>query len=272
MPAETKRETVAPVRSGPAAARARGCLERLDQLTPERRYGDLGNRDTVDDALATCLMEAYRQTRDAEAFDALADVSRPRLLRRVRTRLHVLGIDLDPQEVLQDTLVNVFRYPDKFDGSRPGAFRAWVSMILDNVIRRSLRSRRSALDVAIVPDEILAHEADHDGKDPALRAERGEECRRVHAAMAVLLHGYLDAFESLSERERHVLEEVEVHGKRYAEIEDRLGARPEALKMVVFRARRRIHERLQCWFREGLSPQDAAGGTRAVVARRDAAA
>jgi DNA-directed RNA polymerase specialized sigma24 family protein len=59
-----------------------------------------------------------------------------------------------------------------------------------------------------------------------------------------VLHAYLLAFERLSERERYVLQMVEVRRMRYAGLAQILGIRPEALKMVVFRARKRIHERL----------------------------
>ena len=63
-------------------------------------------------------------------------------------------------------------------------------------------------------------------------------------AFGLVLHAYLLAFEQLSDRERYVLQMVEVRRMRYAGIAQILGMRPEALKMVVFRARKRINERL----------------------------
>jgi DNA-directed RNA polymerase specialized sigma24 family protein len=56
---------------------------------------------------------------------------------------------------------------------------------------------------------------------------------------------YLGAYEHLSDRERFVLHMVEVRGLRYAELAKTVGIRPEALKMVVFRARRRIAQRIE---------------------------
>jgi DNA-directed RNA polymerase specialized sigma24 family protein len=64
-------------------------------------------------------------------------------------------------------------------------------------------------------------------------------------AYGILLQAYLVAFRQLKTRERYVLEAVEVEGRRYAEVAHELGIRHEALKMVVFRARKRIHDRLQ---------------------------
>nr|HET7859075.1 hypothetical protein [Caldimonas sp.] len=47
----------------------------------------------------------------------------------------------------------------------------------------------------------------------------------------------------LSERERFVLQMVEVRCMRYAALAAVLAIRPEALKMIVFRARKRIFDR-----------------------------
>jgi DNA-directed RNA polymerase specialized sigma24 family protein len=45
---------------------------------------------------------------------------------------------------------------------------------------------------------------------------------------------------------------VEVRGLRYAELAKVLRIRPEALKMVVFRARKRILDRLAACLRDGV--------------------
>mgnify|MGYP000337793664 CR=1 FL=1 len=47
-----------------------------------------------------------------------------------------------------------------------------------------------------------------------------------------------------SDRERFVLQMVEVRQTRYAELATVLGIRAEAIKMVVFRARKRIFDRI----------------------------
>ena len=67
-------------------------------------------------------------------------------------------------------------------------------------------------------------------------------------ALGLLLQCYLTAYQELGERERFVLQMVEIRGMRYAELAQVLGIRPEALKMVVFRARKRIQEKLTVIF------------------------
>ncbi|MCR9245757.1 MAG: sigma-70 family RNA polymerase sigma factor [bacterium] len=205
---------------------------------------------------ATALMDLYRRTSSAEAFEALVGLVSPDLLARVRSRLRRLGAQLDPQEVLQDAIVNVFRYPDKFSASRYNAFAAWSATIVDNAIRRQLRKRQSGPAVALSPIEVLSQQADTRSAGPALAAVENEETRAAASAFQVVLTCYLAAFERLSDRERFVLQMVEVQRMRYAELGELLGIRAETIKMVVFRARKRINERMNAILRpvDALSP------------------
>ncbi len=231
-------------------AAARRLLAAHGEPPPEERFAlaDDLDADRRRDALATTLMDAFRRTGDAAVFEQLVSLVQRRLQRRIGARLRALGLGLDPEEVLQDSLVNVYRYPDRFDAGRPGAFRAWSSTIVDNVIRRQLRKARSGPELQLRTDEQLSQECDPRVGEPSARAEHGEEYAATCRAFALLLGWYLDAYHGLSERERFVLQMVEVKGLRYAEIAKVLRIRPEALKMVVFRARKRIHERLTVMF------------------------
>lgn len=195
-------------------------------------------------ATATALMDLFRRTGDAEVFDCLVELAGPALFARARARLRSLGAQFDPHEVLQDAIVNIYRYPDKFVASRPGAFAAWSATIVDNAVRRLLRRRSSRCAVALSPTEVLAQQADRHTPGPALLAQDQEERAATASAFAVVLACYLAAYRTLSERERFVLQMVEVQQVRYAELAARLAIRPEALKMVVFRARKRILDRI----------------------------
>ena len=197
------------------------------------------------DALATALMDEFRRTRSRDVFDELVALTRDQLLARVSARSRYMDPAVDPQELLQDAYINIYRYPDRFDASRPGAFRAWSMTIVDNSVRRYLRKERSGPDVRLKPTEILAQEADVPDRGPSEQAILGEQCQTASQVFALFLGLYLAAFEQLSERERFVLHMVEVRGLRYAELAKIAGVRPEALKMVVFRARRRIAGRIE---------------------------
>lgn len=216
-------------------------LERLGCGVPL----DKASTTDGDAALATALMDSFRKTGDSDAFDGLVRWAGPQLRARVRSRLRSLGSMLDPNEVWQDTIVNIYRYPDRFLASRPGAFAAWSSTIVDNAIRRHLRRSKRDLGMTLRDPEALQEHPDTNMREPSMEAENNEECLATASAYGVVLQAYLMAFHRLGERERFVLQMVEVRCMRYAELAQILGIRPEALKMVVFRARKRIHECLQ---------------------------
>ncbi len=206
------------------------------------------NRDA---GLATALMDTYRRSRKSEVFEGLVIWASPQLRVRIRSRLRSLGALLDPNEVLQDTLVNIYRYPDRFLASRPGAFAAWSSVIVDNAIRRLLRRSKRDLEVILRDPESLQEQVDASIREPSAEAENNEDCRITASAFGVVLEAYLHAFQHLGEREQFVLQMVEVRNMRYVELAKIIGIRPEALKMVVFRARKRIHELLELLLTNG---------------------
>ncbi|MCA8950928.1 MAG: sigma-70 family RNA polymerase sigma factor [Planctomycetes bacterium] len=250
-------QTADPVQKFPAEPPLRNStpLGRADELLTRHRDRTLASfppltsdRDRAA-AHATALMDLYRRTGSSEVFEGLVAIAGPELFARVRSRLRRLGATLDPHEVLQDAIVNVFRYPDKFAASRYNAFAAWSATIVDNAIRRQLRRRQSGPTVALSPIEILSQQADTKAPEPDLAAVEHEETRAAAGAFAVLLACYHAAFEQLSDRERFVLQMVEVQHMRYAELGQLIGVRAETIKMVVFRARKRIHERMSAILR-----------------------
>lgn len=220
------------------------------------------------DGVATAVMDLYRQTGTDEAFETLIALCQGQLLRRVRSRTRFLGERVDAEELLQDAFINIYRYPDRFDASRPGAFKAWSSTIVDNAVRRHLRRSLTGPDVRLCPIELLAQEPDRHNAEPAAQAIETETLERVTAAFRLFLALYLDAYQSLSERERFVLQMVEVKGMRYAELAVILGLRPEALKMVVFRARKRIFGRVSTTLASFAEPPTPAAATVRQLHRR----
>ncbi len=218
---------------------------------------------TRDAGLATSLMDLFRVTGDPEVFDCLVQWAGPQLHARIRSRLRGMGAVFDASEILQDTIVNIYRYPDRFLASRPGAFAAWSSTIVDNAIRRQMRRQRQGVDVALSAPELLQEHADAVTREPSLAAQDHEECSATAQAFALVLQCYLAAFRTLSEREQFVLQMVEVRRMRYAELATVLAIRPEALKMIVFRARKRIFDRTAC----SLAPVQPTPAGRALALR-----
>ena len=83
--------------------------------TPEVAHPELDDAEAWWDHMRALLARAFIGA-GAPAAQA------PALVEDARARY--LDPAVDPQELLQDAFINIYRYPDRFDASRPGAFRA----------------------------------------------------------------------------------------------------------------------------------------------------
>lgn len=220
-------------------------LERLVG-SPERSL------ETVRDAVSTRLMESFRTGRGRSIFGLLYELNAHHLLVQVAGRLRRYGSKADPRDVLQEVFFNVYRYPHRFNAEREDAFRVWSAMIVRNTVLKHLRSlgRAGRSEVAI---EDLSEQPELVGASPlggAIDQESREECARVYMTY---LHLYLRFFAMLSEREQNALRLVEVEEHSYRQAAEELGIKLENLKMVIFRARRKIHRAMRRVF-DGMSP------------------
>lgn len=194
------------------------------------------------DRVATELMALFRDTRDEEAYESLYRHSRESVLHWIRRRISESRAPLDPQELLQDTFVNVYRYSSSFRSDHRGSFRVWVRTISANAVRRSL-GRRPGFSLQCFP-EGLQEPADPSAspREAAIQTEGEEEVQR---AWTLLLFQYAQAYRSLSERDQEAMHLVEVDELSYAECGQRLRVGPSNMKMIMFRARRRLMKHLR---------------------------
>jgi len=186
-------------------------------------------------------MALFRDRRGEQEFTALYDYSAAALQVQVVRQLTGQAARLDPGEICQDAFVNIYRYSAGFRDEGPRSFRSWSGAIARNAIRRRYKSR-PMLSFQALPDAV-GEPADPDS-DPALELSLREERGRIAAAWAILLTQYLAAFEGLSSRDRAALEMVEVEGLSYAQGCARLGVGMSNMKMIMFRARKRIRARM----------------------------
>jgi RNA polymerase sigma factor (sigma-70 family) len=210
---------------------------------------------------ATSLMAAYRDTRDAEVFEALHRLVLPSLERWILSLLRRSSTQLDAREIAQDAFVNVYLYPTSFRDDHPGSFRVWVRTIAGNLVRRSIaRTRGGAVQALPEPGREPADPREGPER-AALRAEQSADLLRAWTLLMLL---YLRAYGELAPRDREALRLVEVETLGYLEAGGRLGVGRSNMKMIVFRARRRISRRLQleCFapLRRTIEAADAAAG------------
>ena len=186
---------------------------------------------------------AYRDTRDPRVFESLYALSCSSVLSWIKGLLGRELSCLDPGELLQDTFVNVYRYPGSFREEHDGSFRVWVRTIAGNVVRRS-SAARSRMDTHEWSEELT--EVPDRNRGPAEAIERAEQLRRLRGAWILFLCHYAREWAELSQRDRRTLHLVEVEGLSYEEVGKILSVGRSNLKMIVFRSRRRIarHMRL----------------------------
>jgi DNA-directed RNA polymerase specialized sigma24 family protein len=68
----------------------------------------------------------------------------------------------------------------------------------------------------------------------------------------IVLSRWLDAYAALSPRERRLMDLVEVRGLSYAAAAEDMGLGLSNVKMILFRARTRMRQRIGCEFEQAV--------------------
>ncbi|NOT30220.1 MAG: sigma-70 family RNA polymerase sigma factor [Planctomycetes bacterium] len=207
-------------------------------MSPEPRRDECA--EAYGNRVGTALMAFYRDSRDPSAFEALHALTGPGVLHWIRGLTGRELTSLDPAEILQDTFVNVYRYPGAFRADHCGSFRVWVRTIAGNVVRRAalLRARSAERELA-EPSEL-----EDKASGPMQAVLEEDESERLRRAWVLLLCYYAEAWKELSQRDRRTLHLVEVEGLSYQEAGRILAVGRSNMKMIVFRSRRRIARRM----------------------------
>lgn len=190
------------------------------------------------DAKSTELMRRFQGSNDEIAFQELYRLNAPRIARIVNSCLRYGAPDLTSDDIVQDVFVSVFRSAHRFRPDRENAFRYWSSQIARNAVRRALRDRRvREMHNSGAPLDYIPVKAETSAQSESV----SEGCAAVPLLLLALAH----AFEAQLPRDREILEETEMLNLRYEQIAVRRGMRHGTVRMVVFRARNRLFEKLE---------------------------
>ena len=221
--------------------------------------GELGAVDAAlrPDWISTALMNSYKQTGDAQVFAMLFDLNQTSFMQAIQSKIRRSGGGaVDPNDVLQEVFLNIYRYPHRFMAEKADSFRNWGHRIVRNTLLKFLKGQTKLSKFASLDDEVGDRE-DNRVRSPLRCAVESESAGLVDNAYLLYLNLYLIHFERLSEKERRALTMVEVEGASYKEAAAELGIRLENLKMVIFRGRRKIFRGLHRTLDALVSP-DAA--------------
>jgi RNA polymerase sigma factor (sigma-70 family) len=208
--------------------------------------------ESIRDALSTRLMECFRTSSSRGCFGLLYELNSTHLLTQVASCLRRYGSKADPRDVLQEVFFNIYRYPHRFNCEREDAFRVWTAMIVRNTVLKHLRAQGRAGRHEVAYEDLSDQPAERTARPDhgMIDREVTGECGRVYLTY---LHLYLQFYSMLSPRERSAIHMVEVEEISYRDAAERLNIKLENLKMVIFRARRKIHRSMKRVF-DGLPP------------------
>ena len=243
-------ETAASILALPAGYPARRLPTNLSILRALEARGVVLARAVDEDLvdyecrIETGLMALFRDVRGEVEFQALYEYTRASLLVWIGTSARSLGgacRRLDPLELLQDAYVNIYRYAGGFREDQKRSFRVWSRTIATNLMRRN-SGRRTALSLQAFPEGL--QEPRDPRADPSESLSISEEQRAFALAWMIVLQQYRVAWSELGERDRIAIDLIEVQGLSYAEAGARLRVGLSNMKMIMFRARRRIRARI----------------------------
>ena len=222
------------------------------------------------DQLSTELMRVYRDSASNEAFGLLYELNNEGVMRLIFHHLRRSFYAVDAADVLQEVFFNIYRYPFKFKPDRPSAFRNWTHSIIRNtVLKHSRKAQRNhALSLSVTDremDENVPRELEDESIANPLDATADREAHEdLVGAWSLYLHFYLHAYRCLTPREKRALFLVEADGLPYKEAAAKLDVRVENLKMMIFRARRKIFTIMKRQFSAGQNALDRQAVSRAA--------
>ena len=181
-------------------------------------------------------MACFRDSKLDADFEALYAHTHQTVAAWIQSLLRRGPCQVDVGEVLQDTFVNVYRYPRSFRDENASSFRVWVRTIAGNVVRRS----RTPAMVQLSEWNEGAPEPTDPSARPDELADLFEEASSLGAAFRLFLAVYREAWLDLGERDQLALELVEAQGLTHAVASRFLGVQATNMKMIIFRARKRL--------------------------------
>lgn len=224
----------------------------------ERARRDRARAEARAEARETEWMVAFRDGREAAAFEALYRSSRGAILGWIQHLLAVRRQNGDPLELLQDTFVNVYRYAGGFRTSAGEGFRGWARTIAANVVRRA--QRRRALQFSSLGEG--GFDPADSRSDPERHVESREQAIEMGRAWTLVLLHYAQAYTLLSARDQRALHLVEVEGCSYEESARTLEVGASNMKMIIFRARKRLRAHILRAMNGGSAQGGAAATSR----------
>ena len=163
---------------------------------------------------------------DRAAFDELMAEHSGALLASIRRRMGTtLGERIEPEDLVQETLVRAFRSLESFEWRGEGSFRRWLDGIAGHVVLHSARtqSRNREFQISRAPNSACV--------SPSRQQRREERFDRLKSAL-----------DRLSPDHQRVIRLSRIEGLKVGEIAERMGRSESSVKSLLFRAMTQLRE------------------------------
>ncbi|MDH7482185.1 MAG: RNA polymerase sigma factor [Armatimonadota bacterium] len=151
----------------------------------------------------------------------------------------MVGCRETAEDLVQETFLKVCRFGQTFRGS-DAKFTTWLFSVAGNQCRDYLRHRARRPET-ILDDNIGLNHSDNQ-IEPYF--ETGNSSVENHLIRVELRNAIEEAINTLPEKERTAIILREYHDMEYKEIADVLGCPIGSVKVLIFRARQKLKERL----------------------------
>ena len=173
---------------------------------------------------------------DVDAFEYFVVTYQKRITRFIYT---LLRDPADADGVAQDVFVKAFRALPDFKGQ--SAFETWLTRIAINTVRDHIRRRRPVVSFS----ELHADEDDNGPDLPAAFDPADGTSPERDLLSRDIRHRIAEALVALSPRQRAVFVMKHYEEKSIAEIGEATGLDEGTIKSHLFRAARKLRERLE---------------------------
>ncbi len=172
------------------------------------------------------------QSGDASAFNVIVRSYRSRILGTV---FRLIGRPEDVEDVTQDVFVRLYYSLNQL--RLPQVFEPWLHRLTVNTTYDYLRKRRRSGSVAMAElsdEQVIAADASQSGKRHE-QDVRNDEVRQIVGTL----------FENISDEDRILLTLKEIEGMTLKELQEIYNVKENALKVRLFRARKRALKALE---------------------------
>jgi RNA polymerase sigma-70 factor (ECF subfamily) len=188
---------------------------------------------------------------DRDALDELLRRYQETILKIVRSRL---GQDLrrkvESSDIVQEVMTSAFKglwKQQSFDYSREGAFRRYITTIVEHRIRDE-RDRWNAKKRNLARERPLGNAGDSDSSDaPDVLADDGTSpsSKAARAEEEAILERALEKLGRKSTQHRRLIESVHLYGRSLEEISEKAGKSVDAVRMQLTRAVKALQKIVQ---------------------------